>query len=144
MDGFDFGFTPEGEIVVDQETHDIQKNIDNELKVQLSINRIKSVSNNWFIDEIGADLEELVGKECTPNIAEYGKQKISHQLTFDGLWNNEDFFIKANILNNTTIQYNIYLKLYQSETEDVYSVEVTATLDLVKGVFIRFGWEPRR
>lgn len=144
MDGFDFDLTTDGEITVEAETHDINTVKDDDLRIQLAYDRIKSISNNWFIDEIGADLEELVGRPCTDEIAEYGKIKIIQQLTFDGLWEKKDIFIKGEIKDNTTITYTIYLKIYQSETEDAYSCEIEAVLDLVKGVFIRFGWEPRR
>ena len=144
MDGFDFGFSPDGEIIVDSDTHDIYKSQEDELKIQLSYNRIKSISKNWFIDEVGADLEEIIGKACNETTAEYGKLKIIDVLTFDGLWDDKDIFIKSEIKNNINITYNIYLKLRQSETEEVYSYEIDAELDLVKGVNIRYGWEPRR
>ena len=144
MDGFDFGFSPDGEIIVDAETHDIYKSQEDELKIQLSYNRIKSISKNWFIDEVGADLEEIIGKACNETTAEYGKLKIIDVLTFDGLWDDKDIFIKSEIKNNINITYNIYLKLRQSETEEVYSYEIDAELDLVKGINVRYGWEPRR
>ena len=144
MDGFDFGFSPNGEIIVDSETHDIYKSKDDELKIQLSYNRIKSISKNWFIDEVGADMEELIGRPCTEDMAEYGKQKIINVLLIDDLWNKDDIFIKAEIKDNVHIIYSVYLKLFQSETEDTISYEITVELDLVKGVFIKFGWDPRR
>lgn len=144
MDGFDFGFSPDGEIIVDTDTHDIYKSQEDELKIQLSYNRIKSISKNWFVDEVGADLEEIIGKACNETTAEYGKLKIIDVLTFDGLWDDKDIFIKSEIKNNINITYNIYLKLRQSDTEEVYSYEIDAELDLVKGVHIRYGWEPRR
>ena len=144
MDGFDFGFSPDGEIIVDPDTHDIYKSQEDELKIQLSYNRIKSISKNWFIDEVGADLEEIIGKACNETTAEYGKLKIIDVLTFDGLWDDSDIFIKSEIKNNINITYNIFLKLRQSDTEEVYSYEIDAELDLVKGVHIRYGWEPRR
>ena len=144
MDGFDFGFSPDGEIIVDSDTHDIYKSREDELKIQLSYNRIKSISKNWFIDEVGADLEEIIGKACNETTAEYGKLKIIDVLTFDGLWDGSDIFIKSEIKNNINITYNIFLKLRQSDTEEVYSYEIDAELDLVKGVHIRYGWEPRR
>lgn len=143
-EGFDFCFTSNGEIVINKDSHDIEKTENSDLQIQLAYNRIKSISHNWFVDEVGADLEEIIGRPCTKEIAEYGKQKIINVLTFDGLWNNDDIFIKSEIVNNTSIIYSIYLKIYQSETEDTYSYEIIAELDLVKGVFIRFGWEPRR
>ena len=144
MDGFDFGFSPDGEIIVDTDTHDIYKSQEDELKIQLSYNRIKSISKNWFVDEVGADLEEIIGKACNETTAEYGKLKIIDVLTFDGLWDDSDIFIKSEIKNNINITYNIFLKLRQSDTEEVYSYEIDAELDLVKGVHIRYGWEPRR
>lgn len=144
MDGFDFGFSPDGEIIVDSETHDIYKSQEDELKIQLSYNRIKSISKNWFVDEVGADMEELIGRPCTEDIAEYGKQKIINVLLIDNLWNKDDIFIKAKIKDNVHIIYSVYLKLFQSETEDTISYEITVELDLVKGVFIKFGWDPRR
>lgn len=144
MDGFDFGFSPDGEIIVDSETHNIYKSKDDELKIQLSYNRIKSISKNWFIDEVGADMEELIGRPCTEDMAEYGKQKIINVLLIDDLWNKDDIFIKAEIKDNVHIIYSVYLKLFQSETEDTISYEIIVELDLVKGVFIKFGWDPRR
>lgn len=144
INGFDFSITPEGELIVDNNTHDIAPSEQDALRIQLAYNRIKSVSHNWFVDEIGANLEELIGKPCTQDIAEYGKLKIIEELTIDDLWDSNDIFIKSEIKNNTNITYSIYLKIYQTETEDAYSYEIVAELDLVKGVFIRYGWEPRR
>ena len=142
--GFDFNFSPSGEIIVDNETHDINKVVNDELRIQLAYNRIKSISYNWFIDEIGANLEELIGKPCTKEIANLGKTKIINVLTVDNLWDANDIFVKVKIENNTNIIYSTYLKIYQSENEDAHSYEIIAELDLVKGVFIRYGWEPRR
>ena len=110
-EGFDFGFTPEGEIVINNETHDINKSKDNDLRIQLAYNRIKSISHNWFVDEIGADLEEIIGRPCTEEIAEYGKLKIIDVLTTDDLWKDNDIFIKSEIKNNTNITYNIFYVL---------------------------------
>ena len=143
-DTFDFGFSPQGEIVIDADTHDVYKSEKDELKIQLSYNRIKSISNNWFVDEVGADLEEIIGRSCDEATAEYGKLKIIDVLTFGGLWNEKEIFIKSEIIDNVNIIYNIYLKLYQQETEEVYSYEIDVELDLVKGVHVRYGWEPRR
>lgn len=144
IQGFDFGFSPEGELIIDAESHDIKTAKEDELRIQLAYNRIKSVSTNWYIDKIGADLEEIIGRTCDEDTAEYGKTKIMHALTFDRLWEKDDVFIKAEIKNNVNITYSIYLKVVQKETEDVYSYEIEAELDLVKGVKIRYGWEPRR
>ena len=144
MEGFDFAITTEGELIIDEENHDIVKSLDDDLRIQLAYNRIKSISKNWFVDEVGADMEELIGRPCTEDMAEYGKQKIINVLLIDDLWNKDDIFIKAEIKDNVHIIYSIYLKLFQSETEDTISYEITVELDLIKGVFIKFGWDPRR
>ena len=144
MEGFDFAITTDGELIVDEQNHDIAKSIEDDLRIQLAYDRIKSISKNWFVDEIGADMEELIGRPCTEDIAEYGKQKIINVLLIDDLWKKEDIFIKAEIKDNVHIIYSVYLKLFQSETEDTISYEIIVELDLVKGVFIRFGWDPRR
>ena len=144
MEGFDFAITTEGELIIDEENHDIVKSLDDDLRIQLAYNRIKSISKNWFVDEVGADMEELIGRPCTEDMAEYGKQKIINVLLIDDLWNKDDIFIKAEIKDNVHIIYSVYLKLFQSETEDTISYEIIVELDLVKGVFIKFGWDPRR
>ena len=144
MEGFDFAITTEGELIIDEENHDIVKSLDDDLRIQLAYNRIKSISKNWFVDEVGADMEELIGRPCTEDMAEYGKQKIINVLLIDDLWNKDDIFIKAEIKDNVHIIYSVYLKLFQSETEDTISYEIIVELDLVKGIFIKFGWDPRR
>lgn len=143
MQGFDFGFSPDGDLIMDKDTNDIAKMTDNNLKVQLTYNRLKSVSTTWFLDHVGADLEELIGWKCNKETAEYGKQKIMEQLTHDGLWDKKESFIKAEITGRHTIVYSVFLKMYQEEDEDTYSVELFVELDLVKGVKIRYGWNPR-
>ncbi len=142
--GFDFGITTDGELVVNKFSHDILKSCNDDLRIQLAFNRLKSVSNNWFIDNIGADLEELVGKPCNKSIINYGKQKIIDSLTFQNLWDKEDIYIKSQIINNTNIVYNIFLKIHQAKVEDTFSIEISVELDLIRGVNVRYGWKPKR
>lgn len=157
-EGFDFSFLPEGDIIMDSNNHDIQTLTDYELKIQLAYNRIKSITHDWFIDNIGANLEELIGKPCTFANVEFGKQRIIQSLTYDNLWSSDDIYIAAKIVDNVHIYYSVYLRVYHmvdssqivkgsvGETllEDPISYEIIAELDLVKGVYIRYGWRPRR
>lgn len=143
-EGFDFAFLQEGEIIVDEINHDIMTVEDDELRIQLAYDRMKSISHDWFVDEIGADLEELIGKHCTQEIVEYGKNKIISVLVFDGLWSMDDIVVIGKINNNVNIQYSVYLKLYQDANEDPWAYELTAEIDLVKGVFVKYGWMPKR
>lgn len=143
IEGFDFGLDTSGELIIDQDTSDILKQTDDNLRLQLAYDRIKSVSTNWFIDHIGANLESLIGRPCDVQHAEEGKSLIDTQLTFDKLWDDKEFYIKANINSNTSITYNILFKIYNKDSEETYSYIIEATIDLVKGVFIRYGWEPK-
>lgn len=143
-EGFDLAFLQEGEIIVDDEDHDIHTVEGDDLRVQLAYNRMKSISHDWFVDEVGADLEELIGKHCTEDIMEYGKQKILSVLLIDDLWSIDDVVVVGHIHSNINITYSVYLKIYQDENEDPWSYELTAELDLVKGVFVRYGWMPKR
>lgn len=156
--GFDFALLPEGEITIDVNTRDINTSLNYDLKIQLAYNRIKSITNDWFIDNIGANLEEFIGKACSIGNVKMGKQRIAESLTYDGLWDMTDVHITSKIENNCKVIYTVYLKVYKTyastnvddDTEiidlssDPYSYEITAELDLVKGVYIRYGWRPRR
>ena len=144
IQGFDIGLDTTGELVLDENTHDIKARVDNNLRLQLAYNRIKSISTNWFIDNIGADLESLIGKPCNKEYAEAGKGMIMKQLTFDGLWDSSEIHIKATIVDMIHLQYNIFFKIKDESTEDTSSYEIIAEIDLVKGVKIRYGWEPRK
>ena len=141
--GFDFGLSTDGELVLNPDTHDIQAKIDNELRLQLAYDRIKSVTTNWFIDQIGANLESLIGRPCNSEMAEAGKAFIMQQLTFDNLWDVSEIHIKATIKDMISIIYNVYFKIKDESTEDTSSYEIIAEIDLVKGVNIRYGWEPK-
>lgn len=141
--GFDFGLSTGGDLVLNPETWDIQAQTDNNLRLQLAYDRIKSVTTNWFMDDIGANLEALIGKPCNEDTAEAGKELIMHQLTFDSLWGTDEIFIKATIVDMINITYNVYFKIKDISTEDTYSYELVAEIDMVKGVKIRYGWEPK-
>ena len=143
IQGFDFGLSTSGELVLNENTHDIQAQMDNDLRLQLAYDRIKSIKNNWFIDEIGANLEFLIGKPSNKETAEYGKNLIYEQLIFDKLWNEDEIYIKANIINAVHFEYNVYFKIKDDSTDDTYSYEIIAEIDLVKGVKVRYGWEPK-
>lgn len=143
VQGFDFGLDTSGELVLNPNTWDIQSKTDNDLRLQLAYDRIKSVATNWFIDEIGANLESLIGKPCNEDAAETGKELILRQLTFDSLWDSSEIFIKATIVDMINITYNVYFKIKDVSTEDTYSYELIAEIDMVKGVKIRYGWEPK-
>ena len=140
MTGFDFDIDETGELVINQEEHEINKITDDELRIQLAYTRIKSIAHGWFYDEVGADLEELVGRSIKENTIEYGKEKIINVLTFDNLWDENDILVISNIKDSTHLVYSVYLKTYTNDEFGEKSVELIIELDLVKGVKIKFGW----
>ena len=141
MAGFDFQIDNSGELVVDPEFHTIKTVLNDDLRIQLAYNRIKSISTTWFYDNIGANLEELIGKPISNEVVNTGKAKIMAVLTFDQLWTNNDIYINAEITNAMQVNYSVYLRIFDSETEEESSKEINITLDLVKGVKIKYGWE---
>lgn len=141
MTGFDFGLDENGELIIDTTTHEIHKAEDDDLRIQLAYTRLKSVSNGWFYDNTGANMEELVGKPVKNAITEMGVDKIKNALTFDGLWSADDIYIETTITDSTHVIYSVYLR---TETNDEFSeqaIALTITLDLVKGVIINYGWK---
>ena len=101
MSGFDFDIDESGELVINQEEHEINKITDDELRIQLAYTRIKSIAHGWFYDKVGADLEELVGRSIKESTVEYGKEKIINTLTFDNLWDANDILVVSNIKDST-------------------------------------------
>ena len=140
INGFDFDIDESGELVINQQEHEINRISDDELRIQLAYTRIKSISHGWFYDYVGANLEELVGRSIKESTVELGKQKILEVLTFDNLWDAEDILIIANVKDSTHLVYSVYLKTYTNDEYGEKSTELIIELDLVKGVKIKFGW----
>ena len=140
MAGFDFDIDESGELVINEQEHEINKISDDELRIQLAYTRIKSVANGWFYDYVGANLEELIGRSIKDSTVELGKEKITEVLTFDNLWDGNDILIISNVKDSTHLIYSVYLKTYTNDEFGEKSTELIIELDLVKGVKIKFGW----
>ena len=140
MTGFDFDIDESGELVINEQEHEINKITDDELRIQLAYTRIKSIDHGWFYDYVGANLEELVGRSIKESTIELGKQKILEVLTFDELWDEDDILIISNVQDSTHLIYSVYLKIYTEDEFGEKSVELLIELDLIKGVKIKFGW----
>ena len=140
MAGFDFSIDATGEIIIDSETFDIAKVTDQDLKIQLAYVRIKSCINEWYYDEVGANLEELVGRAAKPSTVETGKSRIIKVLTYDELWDTEDIFVQSIIENARKLTYAVYFKLKTDNEFGETSKTIYIDLDLIKGVKIRYGW----
>lgn len=140
MAGFDFDINELGELVINEQEHEINKIADNDLRIQLAYTRIKSIDHGWFYDYVGANLEELVGRSIKESAVELGKDKIINVLTFDNLWDEDDILVISNVKDSTHLTYSVYLKTYTEDEFGEKSTELIIELDLVKGVKIKFGW----
>lgn len=141
VNGFDFGIAPDGELLVSHETGDIKKISDNDLKLQLAMSRLKSCVNEWFYDEVGVDMEELVGRPLNERLVDVGTSRIIEALTFDELWDESDIFIQPKITDTTHLAYYVYLRIRNADEKPDTSQCIITDLDLVKGVKIRYGWD---
>lgn len=85
--------------------------------------RLKSVSSDWFYDHIGADLELFLGRPNTRETAEIISAKIEETLTYDGLLELYELFIKPVPLSRETISFFIFVKVEDGEPV-CYQVDV--------------------
>lgn len=142
VNGFDFQIENNGELVLNSLNGDLGEVSENDLKLQLAFTRIKSCVNDWFYDEVGADLEELIGRAVKNNTVELGKKRIEQVLTYDELWSLDDIFIQVIVKDSREVIYAVYFRLYTDDEFGETSKSITVTLDLVKGVKVKYGWDP--
>lgn len=138
-DVFDFSLNEEGELNINTD-HDIDIKSLDDLRIQMAYTRIKSVTNGWYVDHIGANLESIIGRPCSEKYVDSGKDKILDSLIYDELWDKNDVYIKSEIVNNKKIKYYVYLRTYQNYQEDTITTEIVVELDLIKGINIRYSF----
>lgn len=141
VNGFDFKIDEVGEVIIDPKNYDIASVSELDLKIQLAYTRIKSCINEWYYDEVGANLEELVGRAAKPSTIEVGKSRIIEVLTYDELWDEKDLFVQSIIENATKLTYAVYFKVKTNDEFGETSKTIYVNLDLIKGVKVRYGWK---
>jgi len=132
---FDFGLDSNGEFLMDAETHDISRQMDDDLRTQMALCRIKSIRKGWFSDHIGADLEALLGKPNNVSSRAVGKEKILASLMEGDLYDYGEIFIKAEQESATDVTYQVYLRTLDGLSATSLSVQ----LDLIKGINVKIG-----
>lgn len=130
---FDFGITKDGELIFDSEKMDALKIGQDDLIEQISIARIKSVTNDWFNSKIGANLEEFLGFECTETTADMVIDAIIYALTFDNFLEKGNLFFVPKI-NENSISVLVFIKKIYGEGPMIINVEI----DIVGGVKIKY------
>ena len=74
---FDFAITDDGELKFDIHNKDVSKSQKDAITRQIALCRIKSIVEDWFNTDIGANLEEFLGKECNNKTADDIIKRIS-------------------------------------------------------------------
>ncbi|MEG1870832.1 MAG: hypothetical protein RR192_02410 [Peptostreptococcaceae bacterium] len=130
---FDFGITENGELLFDNENMDALKKDKDELIKQIAISRIKSVTKDWFNSNIGANLEEFIGTECTEETSNDVINAIIISLTFDQFLKTGSLFFVPKIDKNS-ISILVFIKKYYGEGPMIINVEI----DIVGGVKVEY------
>lgn len=86
--------------------------IDSETSIAQTIYcRLKSCTIDWFYDDVGADLEQLLGEPNTEENANRGSSLIINSLTKDGLISEDNIVVKPIPIDNFTINYYVAISL---------------------------------
>lgn len=111
-DGTDLRLTEDGDLVI--ERGDLSTVTKQEFVKQTARNRIKTSDPDWYdyiIDEIGANLEDLLGRPNNPETARLGIEKIGEALTKDGLVDTDDIYIKPVPVGRYVIGFFIFIRV---------------------------------
>lgn len=131
----DVAITSDGDLLLDGTTKDFCTVEEDDLRSQAALCRIKSIKKDWFIDNIGSDLESILGEPNNDTIRKYAADKIFEALTVDNLFEAHEVFIEASSSDPKSFNLEIYLKNLRNNK----STLITLELDLVKGVNVRIG-----
>lgn len=95
--------------------------------------RLRSANPEWFMEVIGADLEDLLGLDNTPETAALGEEKIRTALAGDDLISVEDLYVRGVPLDRRTILFFVFFNAPGSGSAIGFEV----TLNLATGAVIR-------
>lgn len=98
---------------------------DEEAYTQVITNRIKSISKDWFYDNVGADLEQLMGKLNTQDTAQFGSNLITKILTYDGLVKQNDIYIVPKAVSDDTLLYFVFIKSPYTHSKLTFQTEIS-------------------
>ena len=114
-DGTDLRLSEDGDLVI--ERGDLSTVTKQEFITQSARNRVKISDPDWYdyaIENIGANLEDLLGKPNNPDTARQGIEKIGEALTRDGLIDGEDLYIRPVPIGRYVIGFFVFIR-----TDDV-------------------------
>lgn len=106
--------------------------------IQLIMCTIASVSHDWFYDNIGCDLEQLIGEPCSNVTLSNGANIIFNTIMKTKLYESDDIKVESKLINKEYIGYNVYIRDYEKPN---YYYVIEVGIDLIKGISVRLGDE---
>lgn len=82
---------------------------------QIVFNRIKTMKPDWFYDHVGANLEELLGKDNVKETALIGADLITEALTSDNFISPENIYIRPSPVDEFTMLYLLAIRVTDLE-----------------------------
>lgn len=124
---WDLALDEEGDLILDSEG-DLQTYNKNDLLVQIVEICLKTTNPDWPIENIGVDLEDLIGLDNTRETAEYGASKIKESLLKTGFLKEDEIWIEYKPSGYTSIVFFIYIKSPFDDRVFLYETEIDVTI----------------
>ena len=121
----DFKLTDVGDLSLSSE-RELEFSQNDALNLQYALARVKSAKNDWYIDNVGADLERLIGEPLNEQLIEQGKQMIMDALTEYNLFKISEIYIQhREDVEEEQLSYYVYLRMNSMERSQVLSVSLS-------------------
>lgn len=121
----DFKLTDVGDLSLSSE-RELEFSQNDALNLQYALARVKSAKNDWYIDNVGADLERLIGEPLNEQLIEQGKQMIMDALTEYNLFKISEIYIQhREDVEEDQLSYYVYLRMNSMERSQVLSVSLS-------------------
>jgi hypothetical protein len=121
----DFKLTDIGDLSLSSE-RELEFSQNDALNLQYALARVKSAKNDWYIDNVGADLERLIGEPLNEQLIEQGKQMIMDALTEYNLFKISEIYIQhREDVEEDQLSYYVYLRMSSMERSQVLSVSLS-------------------
>lgn len=126
----DFKLTPLGELSLSSD-RELEFSENEALKLQYALARVKSAKNDWYIDNVGADLERLIGEPMNEQLIEQGKQMIIDALTEYSLFKTDTIYVQhREDVEEDQLAYYVYLRTSSIDTSQVLSISLSPMISV--------------
>ncbi|AGF59595.1 hypothetical protein B0P06_006023 [Clostridium saccharoperbutylacetonicum] len=130
----DFAISDNGELKFDISQKDAARAIEDGLIRQIALCRIKSVVNDWFNTNIGANLEEFIGEACNETTAKKIISAIENSVSYDGFLSKKEIYCISQLGKNS-IGILVFINSQYGNSTSLINVRI----DVVGGVKINYG-----